>query len=375
MKNKNTTFNPVFGASGILNFHGEGYPYHTLLFWGLLFTPLWVPLFRILRQSTLIQNWLKKRTDIFFWKTLYELVMVSFEIPILPVVFSHKGMVLITKTIVLTWRDGNMELQDDGVTPREFNPKCIHVDMIRKSGLNNVALSCIGLVPLLNKKGLQNIEGNFIISIMPVGKAPIDRINEIIAIRAILEKNLPEFVGNPILQINISCPNTGDELDAYLEEVFYWIKELRKLGIPITIKGNFLTPIDAMIKIINVTDGAFISNTVPFDSLTSEEKIKYFGSDISPLEKFQPYFKVPGKGGVSGAYLFPKVERYFRELRRQKVTKPLIFGGGILDTDDVYAARAAGADGISPGSITMIAPWNLRKVIKCGNRIFPKVTF
>jgi dihydroorotate dehydrogenase len=215
------------------------------------------------------------------------------------------------------------------------------------------------------------MKGVVILSIMPVGKTKEERIKEIKYILSALQTHLRNFVAKVIVQVNVSCPNTGEELDVYLQEVSEWVVLLRTLGVPLTVKISALTPYEAAVRLAEQFDAIFAINTLPYDSLTKEEKDKYFyGAKESPLMKYQDEFNVKGAGGASGAVLLQRGLTYTRELRNRGVTIPIILGGGILKPEDVDAAKAAGADAISPGSITMLRPWNLHKVIQRAEEIF-----
>lgn len=92
-------FRPVCNAAGAQGFFGEGYPHH---------------------------RW---------WKRL-------------GLTFENCGFV--AKTTTLLKRSGNMPLADDGITPREWKPKCIVVKPLAGVVLNSVGLSGPGAKALLD---------------------------------------------------------------------------------------------------------------------------------------------------------------------------------------------------------------------------------
>src|SRR5687768_15371924 len=99
MRLRSIEFGPVFNAAGAQGFFGEGYPYH---------------------------RW---------WKLMG---------------LTFKGCGLVAKTTTLHQRPGNMPLQDDGITPQEWRPKCIVVRPLQGVVLNAVGLSGRGAKPLLD---------------------------------------------------------------------------------------------------------------------------------------------------------------------------------------------------------------------------------
>jgi dihydroorotate dehydrogenase len=372
MKIRNIRVGSVIGASGINNFYGDGYPYHNILRIALLFTPFWVPLFRLLKiflRPTLPPPPEQEGPRSIFM----QLVMVSDGIPLYPVWFSFNGIIHTTKTITASERKGNLKTGPDRMTPTEFHPKCIYVDMEKQVAINNVALTGPGIEAILKSGELQSIEGPFFISIMPVGATPEERLQEIRFIGGTLDvfRQKHPFKGKPIIQLNISCPNTGHETEDYVKEVEQWEYHLRGIGMPITAKLNSLTPYEVAKGLSKIFDAFFVTNTIPYPLLTDLEKKDYFYCmEQSPLMKYQDEFNVKGAGGASGKVLLERALRYVEGLRAHGIRIPIILGGGILEPEHVDMAKAAGADGISPGSITMIAPWNLPKVIRRAHEIF-----
>ena len=364
MKIKDIEVQNVIGASGITNFFGEGYIYHILLFIAFLFPPIWV-------LSLRYWKWQWNPSDKPGKNVLEQLIAVSDEIPLWPMWLSFDGTTKTTKTATAFVQEGNMPMRANGTTPRDFHPHCIYVDMSKNVALNNVALSGPGIVAILNRNILQQKQEPVIISIMAIGKTKEERDKEIAYITSSLFSHLPRFKGKVIGQMNISCPNTEGELALYLEEVFGWVTQMRVLGIPLTVKISCLTPPEVVVRLAEVFDAIFAINTLPFGELTPKEREKYFyNAKESPLMKYQDEFEVKGAGGVSGEVLLERGLAYLRTLRGLGITIPIVYGGGILKPEDVDAAKAAGADAISLGSIIMIKPWNLRKVIQRGHEIF-----
>lgn len=109
-------------------------------------------------------------------------------------------------------------------------------------------------------------------------------------------------------------------------------------------------------------DAISISNTIHWDKLPEDYRLKTFGTLESPLKKY-------GGGGLSGRYLFPKVIDWIIKLRDCGYEKPINAGGGILSIEDAkMMARYVRHDGsISLGSIAFLRPWRVRKIIQTIN--------
>lgn len=300
-------FGNVFCASGSRNFHGEGWWYHRLLRWMGL---------------------------------------------------DYKGSTLITKTTTLTYRAGNLPLQEN-LQPQEFLPDCIKVDWMKGTVLNAVGLSGPGAVRLLHEGMWRAIHEPFIISFMSVGLDRWIRMEELQGFVKLLRNELPEFKAPVGLQVNISCPNVGLDPRELLEEVEDVVDVASDLGIPVILKINATFSPEAIVAIQNEPfDAISISNTIPWGKMA--DRINWerlFGTTSSPLAVY-------GGGGLSGAPLLPIVSDWVKKARDLGFRKPIMGGGGILSKKDADLILDAGATAIELGSVSILRPWRIRSIIR-----------
>lgn len=309
MQLRGIEFGPIIGASGVNGWFGEGYPYHRFL----KFIPG----------------------------------------------FSFSGVTFTAKTTTLGPRVGNMPLRSDKLTPREFKPASIMVWPGAGVALNAVGLSGPGLKYLLSLGRWQKIDKPFFISFMSVGATKEERLAELKEAVSILRAEMPNFKSKFGLQINFSCPNTGHDQRELVGEIQDALKEAAALGVPLVPKLSVVIPPSLAIQILEDPncDAIAVSNSIPWSDVPDGVRKLFFRSERSPLERF-------GGGAVSGKYLRPLVTEWISQLRRMGCRKPIIGGGGILHAKDVNEFVEAGASAVSPGTIVMLRPWRLSKVIK-----------
>ncbi len=324
---RGVSFYYAFDQSGVRNFDGSGFPYHERLH-------------------------LKKFRG-----------------------FDFKGSTFVAKTTTLERRrgkaygePGNMALEKDGMTPAELLPGCIHVSVrswLRGAALNAVGLSGPGIAALLEKGIWHNQQRPFQISLMSLASTSEERLDALSKMVELIKPHLP-FRSKFGIQLNISCPNVEHEEDVakVVAETRDSLAILRLLGEDVTlmVKIDALFPVWAAVEMAadpNL-DAFCNSNTIHWKYLPEDVRHRLFGTNVSPLEKF-------GGGGISGAYLFPLVERWVREARAAGITKPIIAGGGILKVRDVDRLAFAGASAIAVGSVAFLRPWRVQKIIRRAN--------
>lgn len=308
MELRGIDFGRVLGASGVQGFFGEGYRIHK--YWG----------------------------------------------PFAP---RFSSMTFVAKTTTLHQRPGNMPLRDDH-TPKSLIPKCVKVSWLKGVVLNSVGLSGPGAKALLDTGRWQQRERPFFLSFMSVEEAAQERLAELRGFVQLLEKQMVNFWAPLGLQINFSCPNVGVKPDHLLEEIEAGLDCAAELGIPLMPKVNLLLAPESAVQIADhpACDGLCVSNTLPWGAIP--ERLKWerlFGSEESPLAYL-------GGGGLSGKPLLPLLLEWIREAREAGMRKAINGGGGIISIKDARAVLAAGADSIFLGSIAILRPWRIKRIVE-----------
>ena len=319
MKLRGIDFGPIFGASGVEGFFGEGYWFHKP------------------------------------WKALGLL--------------SFKDMTFVSKTATLEPVVGNMPLWP-GVEPADPFPNCIRAQPKKGNMLNAVGLSNPGLPVLLETGRWQCRTEPFLISVMSIAKTAEDRLGEIVEIAGLLEKQKKEFRAPFGVQVNLSCPNTDEDPTELIKESAGQIDALSVLGVPIMPKYSVATaPIDAMLELEKHPhcDAICVSNTIPYDYLFNRQNglsfgEQYWGDKTSPLKDF-------GGGSLSGNCIKLFVLRYILELRRAGFKKPINGGGGIMEWRDIGRFDYNGADSFFIGTVAALRPWRVPSIIKYAHNL------
>lgn len=283
---------------------------------------------------------------------------------------SYKGSTLITKTSTVFRNEGNMPLKEDGETPREWSPRCIYPNFRKRIVLNAVALSGPGLEAILEKGKLQQLSSPTVVSLMAISSTKEERLEEDREFARILREYKGAFRAPIAIQKNWSCPNVGLHLEELMEETEESLNILGEIETPIIGKFNAELPPSTAVHIAMhpQLDAICMSNTIPFGRLS--ERIDWeglFGSNpTSPLIKRG--FKQPG--GLSGKPLLPIVRDWIVEASERGISVPIVACGGILSPGDVDTMKKAGASAIEVGSASILAPWNVQRIIRRANQIF-----
>lgn len=291
--------------------------------------------------------------------------------------FGHRfdGCTPVAKTSTLLARAGNMPLKEDGVTPRELLPKCIIVNHRNELALNAVSLSGPGLEALCRTGKWQTYKESFQVSVMSLAKTPAERKAELEECFKMV-KNLAAQSEKPLgIQLNISCPNGGLDPKSLVDETIPILESADRLlilRIPIIVKVGPDCHPEAAAKIAAHPrcDALCALNTLPFGKhpawATDTKPVdwkKLFGTDDpkeSPLAKRFPGFA----GGLSGAPLRPLLLEWLRKTRTAGVRKHINAGGGLFSDLDIFAAKLAGANSVSVGSLSFLKPLRVRSFIK-----------
>lgn len=326
MKLQGVDYGPIWGASGVQGFFGEGYWFHRYLKpFGLDFT----------------------------------------------------GVTFTAKTTPVSVRRGNMPLKEDGITPREWFPRSVIVRFREAIMLNAVRLSGFGFEFYLKKKIWQSLEKPFALSFAALGQSVETQIAEFQLFCSLIKKyeTLGNFMSPFSIQINRSCPNLGHDIKVLAEGTVKILQAGREilLGVPFIPKFNVLTQPEfaAEVAEINECDAICVSNTIPYGELSDRiDWGKLFGSlEISPLEW---RFGSGVKGELSGKPLLPLVCEWVRKARECGLKKPIIAGGGVLCSDDVDKLVKSGASAVSIGSVATLRPWRVKSIIRRAYQVVPK---
>ncbi|PIR92569.1 hypothetical protein COU01_00975 [Candidatus Falkowbacteria bacterium CG10_big_fil_rev_8_21_14_0_10_44_15] len=361
-------FGPIWGASGVQGFFGEGYWFH---------------------------------------KPFMKLGLLSFD-----------GMTFVAKTTTLNFRKGNMPLRfmrglrlnNDGTladgqhivirTPRDVMPQqrlpdCVYCDAKNEVAINAVGLSGPGAGSLLDTGFWQERTEPFWLSFMSVAPTAKQRFEELQAFvdmfNAFLHglqfathaaktpqspgvasiSQVKKFQAPVGLQINFSCPNVGLNPTELIDEIHQALACAAALGIPLAPKINLLTPPEVAKKICEHAscDALCVTNTIPWKDAwpTLQYDMEKIGLNKSPLEKY-------GGGGISGACLRGKLLFWLRDARQTGITKHINAGGGITRAEHVDEFKNL-ADSVSTGSAGMFAckrlqPGRVQDIIRRAHKIF-----
>lgn len=313
-------FGPIWAMSGMLNFYGEGWPYHKILkFFG-----------------------------------------VSFE-----------SITLVSKTTTLLPNEGNMPLKKN-LMPIEIIPKSIYINFFKKYALNAISLSGPGAEEILSSEKLHNKTKPFQLSFMSVANSEQERINEFDQFIKILIREYPKYQTRIGLQLNATCPNTKHD-NPEIKEILKMLDmcdPLVEVGIAIILKINVEMPTSNVVTLGEHQNchGICTSNTVNFGNLPKKINWQKLFPNGSPLLKRNLNIEKPG--GLSGAPLFSLVIEQIQELRKAGFIKHINAGGGIIYKKDVAKLLEAGADSISIGSIAFLNPFAIPGIIKRANKLF-----
>lgn len=296
-------YGPIWAASGALGFFGEGYWYHR-------FIP------------------------------------------------SLDGLTFVGKTVTLDPNKGNMVLDPTTWQPTALFPRCIRFNPFKGIALNAVGLSNFGIEEALRMGKWQERLEPFFISFMPLSKSKEGRLTETRQYVSYLKGALPWFRGKVALQVNLSCPNTGEDLKELENEAIELLKILTELGISLVPKFNVLTSPATVKRIARevAIDGVCISNTLPYGTLAQEVNWRELFGEVSPLAHL-------GGGGLSGKVLFPLVLNWVKKARADGLELPINAGGGIMEYGQTTTLFAAGAQSVSIGTVIMLRPYRVPSII------------
>ncbi|MEK7585942.1 MAG: hypothetical protein AAB477_01765 [Patescibacteria group bacterium] len=275
-----------------------------------------------------------------------------------------KNMDFVAKTATVDFNKGNVRLDLGGFAFKKFLPDAIYPMPLKGAALNAVGLSNPGFKSLLLRGIWQQRTQPFMLSFMPIRKTRDERIAETREFVSLLKKHLPKFMAKFALQVNISCPNTGHSQKELTGEASQILDILGELEIPLVPKINavLLPQIAHEIMEHKYCDALCFSNSIPYGEFPKEIKwSKYSIHDKSPL-----VFRGYTSGGLSGAPIFPVVEKWLTRFSMLNThTKPIIAGGGVMSKDNVRVLCGfPNVKAISIGTVAFIKPWAVKGIIK-----------
>lgn len=317
-------FSPVMNASGAQGFFGEGYPFH-------------------------------------YWWHFAGLT------------FRKCGLTTKTTTMQPRLRpdlgQGNMPMKEDGITPKEFFPRCIVARPRHGVTLNAVGLSGPGAPELLRRNRWQQHRGGpLMVSFMSVAPSVADRLDELDEFVSLLSPTVHQWNSPVGLEVNVSCPNVDVEADPthQVDEIGQSLDRTARLRVPVQIKINALMSPAAAAQFATHEACAAITmgNTLPWGK--KPDRIDWaflFGSLKSPLAHLKG-------GGLSGKPLAPIVAEWIAAASDCGVHKPIWACGGIYSAKELRAMKAAGASGVQLGTVAILRPWRMRTLIRYANELF-----
>lgn len=271
------------------------------------------------------------------------------------------GSTFVAKTTTIDSRPGNMPLTNT-LQPLEFFPKCIRVNFRKAAVLNAVGLSGPGIDALLAANEWQKRTEPFIVSFMAVEPDPADRLKKTEQFCERMSE--PDFDSPFGVEINLSCPNVGLDPSGLIKEAknILDVFERKLPQIPAILKFNVLVPVSTAMEVASHKNcsAVTISNTLPWGKLPDRVDWKSLFGETSPLADF-------GGGGLSGSPLLPLIYDWVNEAHAKSFPVPIIAGGGILSAGDAFSLILAGASAIEIGSVAIVRPWRVAKIIRDTN--------
>lgn len=269
----------------------------------------------------------------------------------------YANCTFVSKTVTAFPQIGNMSIDDYG-NPLQLKPKCIHVDFVNSYVVNAVGLSNPGINTVINANIWQNIPEPFVISFMAVKETEIERRQEYIKFFDVIENTV--FKSPFAIEINLSCPNVQHHSSH--NEIFSIVNDINiNNPIIINLSVDFNPEFVESLSLHPNISAISLANTIKWGTPNTLDWNK-FGK--SPLEKF-------GGGGISGKPLLPLLISNLNKLKNHNITKPIIVGGGILSTDciDKIIQASQYVKAIKLGTVCMLRPWRLKKIISYSNNI------
>ena len=164
------------------------------------------------------------------------------------------------------------------------------------------------------------------------------------------------------VEVNVSCPNTGDNrLDIhaeFLKTLLTEVKELRKSLVPRKAVFIKLSPDMSQVildKTLDILNQANITGVVLFNTFPANRA--HFLNMKTPLDKLQVLSADGKKGGISGRILYQNTLPAVRFIKKQLPHFSVIASGGVDCGQKVLELLEAGADAVQCYSV-LAYRWN-----------------
>ncbi|MCX6755566.1 MAG: hypothetical protein NT068_03485 [Candidatus Nomurabacteria bacterium] len=300
-------FEVIWGEAGLLNFYGQGWPYHKIL----------------------------------------DKLGINFD-----------GLTFVSKTTTLEAHKSNIKLKDD-LMPKKFFRKNIHIDRKNQCVLKDLNPDGPGANTVLSSYQLHERTDPFQISFISSINTEEKRLSEFDEFVTMLLKSKNDFKAQIGLQLDFT-EYKSRELQTMLK-ILDMCTPLVEKGIPIIVKISVEMPIENVIQFEKHSNcyAITISSMVKFGNLPNEINWKKLYPDGSPL--IEKSLHILDLGGLSGKIILPLILTYIKGLRDAGFHKH-INSGGPLNKNDVEALHHAGANSISLDSIEFLKPWAIGSV-------------
>ena len=274
--------------------------------------------------------------------------------------FNFIGMTPVDKTVVCNSRSGNVR---PGFWEAIF-PSWAAVRFWSCQMLNAMGLPSEGIEAAVKEEVWQNMEKPFMLSLAAVGETKGERMEEWKKMRDCLAVAMRDFKSSFGIQINLSCPNTGQSVGTMIGESEEVLEVFAPLQVPLMPKYSIASaPVEAIVELGKNPhcDAICVSNTIPFGWDQMDWKEGW--GNVSPLAHLK------GGGGLSGAKILPYVLQWIIRLRDRGFSKPINGGGGITKPAHVDLYQRAGASSCFLGSVATLRPWRVKSIIARANAL------
>ena len=229
--------------------------------------------------------------------------------------------------------------------------KLPRMSLLNAFGLTNDGIEkCAKKILRSAKKGFQVIPSYF-----PEFSKGLDiAIKEALEAIAIYQSELGDYFF--ALEINVSCPNAGEDVSKNMSQAVACAKAIkaRHPDLTLIVKLSYLHPISLAEELervgVNIIHGI---NTIPYGEV--------FPNKQSPLHKV-------GGGGISGGLAYPQALEYNTKLSK-RVSIPLIMGCGITDLISLgeYKDIRGNGNSVSICSLVRLNPTKAIMAIEISN--------